>query len=96
MDIIHESHEDFLKWIYEKSNSVIKRDTSVLYYDCTNLYFECEKEDGAIVDEVTGEIMCGLRKYGVSKGDPVKDILEVSHNCSKIEDCFLQNKPKIP
>ncbi|MGN0739829.1 MAG: IS1634 family transposase [Treponema sp.] len=77
MDIIHESHEDFLKWIYEKSNSVIKRDTSVLYYDCTNFYFECEKEDDAIVDEVTGEIMCGLRKYGVSKEHRPNPIVEM-------------------
>lgn len=48
-------------------NTVVKRDTSVLYYDCTNFYFECEKKDDAVVDEVTGEVMCGLRKYGVSK-----------------------------
>ena len=77
MDILYENYEDCLKWIYEKSNSVIKRDTSVLYYDCTNFYFECEKEDDTVVDEVTGEVMSGLRKYGVSKEHRPNPIVEM-------------------
>lgn len=77
MDILHENYEAYLRWIYEKSNSVVKRDTSVLYYDCTNFYFECEKEDDIVVDEVTGEVMCGLRKYGVSKEHRPNPIVEM-------------------
>jgi len=77
MDVLYDNYEDYLKWTYEKSNSVVKRDTSVLYYDCTNFYFECEKEDDAVVDEITGEIMCGLRKYGVSKEHRPNPIVEM-------------------
>ena len=46
---------------------IVKRDTSVCYYDCTNFYFETETEDDDYVDEITGEIIKGLRKYGLSK-----------------------------
>lgn len=77
MDVLYDNYEDYLKWIYGKSNSVVKRDTSVLYYDCTNFYFECEKEDDVIVDEVTGEVMCGLRKYGVSKEHRPNPVVEM-------------------
>ena len=77
MDILYENYEAYLRWTYKKSNSVVKRDTSVLYYDCTNFYFECEKEDDTVVDEVTGEIMCGLRKYGVSKEHRPNPIVEM-------------------
>lgn len=77
MDVLYENLENYLKWTFEKSNSVVKRDTSVLYYDCTNFYFECEKEDDCVVDEVTGEIMSGLRKYGVSKEHRPNPIVEM-------------------
>ena len=77
MDVMYENYESYLGWTYEKSCSAIKRDTSVLYYDCTNFYFECEKEDEAVVDEVTGEIMSGLRKYGVSKEHRPNPIVEM-------------------
>ncbi len=77
MDILYENFEAYLRWTYEKSNSVVTRDTSVLYYDCTNFYFECEKEDDIVVDEVTGEVMCGLRKYGVSKEHRPNPIVEM-------------------
>jgi len=77
MDVLNDNYDEFLRWTYEKSNSVVKRDSSVLYYDCTNFYFECEKEDDAVVDEVTGEIMSGLRKYGVSKEHRPNPIVEM-------------------
>ena len=54
-----------------------KRDTSVLYYDCTNFYFECEQEDEDIVDEVTGEVMKGLRQYGRCKEHRPNPIVEM-------------------
>ena len=77
MDVLYDNYEDYLRWVYEKSNSVVKRDTSILYYDCTNFYFECEKEDDVVIDEITGETMCGLRKYGVSKEHRPNPIVEM-------------------
>ena len=77
MDVLHDYYDDYLCWLYKKSDSVYKRDTSVLYYDCTNFYFECEKEDDFVVDEVTGEIMTGLRKYGISKEHRPNPIVEM-------------------
>ena len=77
MDVLSDHYEEYLRWTYEKSNSVVERDHSVLYYDCTNFYFECEKEDDIVVDEVTGEIMSGLRKYGVSKEHRPNPIVEM-------------------
>lgn len=55
----------------------MKRDTSVFYYYCTIYYFECEKEEDAVVDEVTGEVMCGLKKYGISKEHRPNPIVEM-------------------
>ena len=77
MDLLNDNYDEFLRWTFEKSNSVVKRDSSVLYYDCTNFYFECEKEYDVVVDEVTGEIMSGLRKYGVSKEHRPNPIVEM-------------------
>lgn len=77
MDVLNDNYEEYLRWTYETSNSVVPRDSSVLYYDCTNFYFECEKEDDIVVDEVTGEIMYGLRKYGVSKEHRPNPIVEM-------------------
>ena len=37
------------------------------YFDCTNFYFEKESEDEDVYDEITGELIEGLLKYGVSK-----------------------------
>ena len=77
MDILEENYTKYLTWLYENSGNIIKRDTSILYYDCTNFYFECEREDETVVDEVTGEIIEGLRKYGVSKEHRPNPIVEM-------------------
>ena len=77
MDILEEHHDDYLAWLYRQSDTIVKRDTSVLYYDCTNFYSECEQADDEIVDEVTGEIMTGLRQYGVSKEHRPNPIVEM-------------------
>lgn len=77
MDILENNYDDYLTWLYKNSNSVIKRDSSVLYYDCTNFYFECEQADEDIVDEATGEIINGLRKYGLSKEHRPNPIVEM-------------------
>ena len=77
MDILEENYDDYLAWLYKNSNSVIKRDTSVLYYDCTNFYCECEQPDEDVVDEVTGEVISGLRRFGVSKEHRPNPIVEM-------------------
>ena len=77
MDFLEEHYGDYLTWLYRQSDTIIKRDPSVLYYDCTNFYFECEQADDEIVDEVTGEVITGLRQYGISKEHRPNPIVEM-------------------
>jgi transposase len=77
MDLLEDNYNEYLSWMYQKSNSIVKRDTSVLYYDCTNFYFECEQPDDDVIDEVTGEIISGLRKYGFSKEHRPNPVVEM-------------------
>lgn len=77
MDILHEYADEYLAWLYDKSTTVVSRDSSVIYYDCTNFYFECEREDDEYVDVVTGEVLPGLRKYGVSKEHRPNPLVEM-------------------
>ncbi len=77
MDLLAENYDDYLAWLYKNSNSIIKRDTSVLYYDCTNFYCECEQPDEDVVDEVTGEVINGLRRFGLSKEHRPNPIVEM-------------------
>ena len=67
MDVLSSNYDEYLAHLFDKSTSIVDRDTSVCYYDCTNFYFEIEKEDEEYVDQYTGEVMPGLRKYGFSK-----------------------------
>lgn len=67
MDILNENYDSYLAHLFDASNEVIKRDTRICYFDCTNFYFEKETEDEDVYDEVTGELIKGLLKYGVSK-----------------------------
>ena len=77
MDLPEENHDDYLAWLFRQSNTIVKRDTSVLYYDCSNFYFESEQPDEDVVDEVTGEIMKGMRQYGFSKEHRPNPIVEM-------------------
>ena len=77
MDVLETNYDDYLSWLFKQSNSVVKRDTSILYYDCTNFYFESEQPDEDVVDEVTGEIIKGLRKFGISKENRPNPIVEM-------------------
>ena len=77
MDLLEEHSDSYLEWLYRKSNDVVKRNASILYYDCTNFYCECEREDEEVVDEVTGEIIRGLRKYGYSKEHRPNPVVEM-------------------
>jgi transposase len=67
MDILEENYDSYLEHLFINSENIVHRNTSVCYFDCTNYYFETEGEDPDYIDEVTGEIMKGFRKYGPSK-----------------------------
>ena len=67
MDVLENNYDSYIEHLFLNSRNVLKRNTSVCYFDCTNYYFESESEDEEYVDEVTGEILKGLRRYGPSK-----------------------------
>lgn len=67
MDLLENHYDDYLEHLFLNSCNVVKRNTSVCYFDCTNYYFEIEREDDEYVDEVTGELLKGMRRYGPSK-----------------------------
>lgn len=67
MDILHSHYDGYLSHLFHYSNDIVARDTSVCYFDCTNYYFETETDDDDYVDEITGEVLKGFRKYGPSK-----------------------------
>ena len=77
MDILEEHYDEYISYLFDKSNNIIKRNTSVCYYDCSNYYFEIEAEDDDYIDEVTGETIKGLRKYGPCKEHRPNPIVEL-------------------
>lgn len=77
MDILEEHYDEYISYLFDKSNNIIKRNTSVCYYDCSNYYFEIETEDDDYIDEVTGETIKGLRKYGPCKEHRPNPIVEM-------------------
>lgn len=77
MDLMEENYEGYIRHLYDHSSRIVKRNTSVCYYDCSNFYFEIESPGNDYVDDVTGEIMTGLRKYGVSKEHRPNPIVEM-------------------
>ena len=77
LDILDRNSDQYLKHLFDNSENIVKRDTSVMYYDCTNYFFETEKPDEEVVDEVTGEIILGLRQFGISKENKTSPIVEM-------------------
>ncbi len=77
LDILDRNSDKYLKHLFNNSENVIPRDTSVMYYDCTNYFFESERADEEVVDEVTGEIIIGLRQFGISKKNRPNPIVEM-------------------
>lgn len=67
LDFMSGNFDEYLSHLYSATDNYTTLDTSVCYYDCTNYYFETEKEDDDYFDEVTGELIKGFKKYGVSK-----------------------------
>lgn len=51
LDLIDEYQLEMQKWIYARSNNIIKRDLSVSYFDCTNYYFDIGRSDLDFFDE---------------------------------------------
>lgn len=77
MDVLDSHNKEYLEHLFKYSNSIVQRDTSVMYYDCTNYYFESEKPDETIIDEITGEIIKGLKQFGISKENKTNPIVEM-------------------
>ena len=77
MDLMAENYDEYIASLFEASEKIVKRNTSVCYYDCTNYSFEIESEDEDYRDEVTGEIVKGLRKYGISKQHQPSPLVEM-------------------
>lgn len=77
MDLLEEHFDEYIEYLYKASDRIIKRDTSVCYYDCTNFYCEAESNDEDYVDEVTGEIFPGMRKYGFAKDHKPNPLVEM-------------------
>lgn len=77
MNILEENYDEYISHLFNYSNRIVPRDTSVCYFDCTNYYFETECDDEDYVDEVTGEIIKGLRKYGPSKNHKPNPLVEM-------------------
>ena len=77
MDVLERNYDEYIEHLFHNSNNIIKRNTSVCYFDCSNYYFEIEQEDEEYVDEVTGEVLKGLRKYGHSKDHKPNPIVQM-------------------
>jgi transposase len=77
MDILEQNYDEYISHLFNNSNRIVPRDTTVCYFDCTNYYFEIESNDEDYVDEVTGEVIKGLRKYGPSKEHRPNPLVEM-------------------
>lgn len=77
MDILYDHYSDYIEWLFKKSFNVVQRDTSIMYYDCTNFYSETDSADEDYTDPVTGEIISGLRQFGISKENRPNPIVEL-------------------
>lgn len=77
MDILDKNYDEYISHLFNYSNRIVPRNTSVCYFDCTNYYFETECDDEDYIDEVTGEIIKGLRKYGPSKDHKPNPLVEM-------------------
>jgi len=77
LDILYKNYDAYITSLYENSLKIAARNTSVCYFDCSNYYFEIESQDPDYVDEVTGEIIRGFRRYGPSKEHRPNPLVEM-------------------
>jgi hypothetical protein len=84
LDIIDENQESLQKWIYQRSEKIVKRDLSVSYFDCTNYYFDIGRPDmdtldgnGNPVDKDGNRVEARYRKRGPEKNHRPDPIVEM-------------------
>ena len=77
LDIMAAHYDEYISRLFDSSCGIVRRNTSVCYYGCTNFYFETESPDEDYLDEVTGELVKGLRKYGISKQHQPAPLVEM-------------------
>jgi hypothetical protein len=77
MDLMYEHYNEYIEHLFRASENIHKRNTSVCYYDCTNYYCEAESQDPDYVDEVTGEVVTGLRQFGFAKDHKPNPLVEM-------------------
>lgn len=77
MDLMYEYYNEYIEHLFNASENIVKRNTAVCYYDCTNYYCEAESQDPDYVDEVTGEVLTGLRQYGFAKDHKPNPLVEM-------------------
>ena len=77
MDLMAENYDDYIAYLFHASNKVVKRNTAVCYYDCTNYYCEAESADEDYTDPITGEVLTGLRQYGLAKDHKPNPLVEM-------------------
>jgi len=77
MDLLSDNYDAYIEHLFNNSTNIFKRDTSVCYFDCTNYYFESEADEEEYVDEVTGEIMKGLRRFARSKDHKPNPVVQM-------------------
>ena len=76
LDVIHANR----KQIIQRMNTCITRgagrNPSTVFYDVTNCFFEISCPDPDVVDD-DGEVVLGLRKFGVSKENRKQPIVQI-------------------
>ena len=84
LDLIDENQEALQKWIYQRSDKIVKRDLTVSYFDCTNYYFDIGRpdvdilgEDGEPVDKEGNKVDARYRKRGPEKNHRPDPIVEM-------------------
>lgn len=77
MDFLAENYDDYIAHLFAASNKILRRNTAVCYYDCTNYYCEAESADEEYTDPITGEILTGLRQYGLAKDHKPNPLVEM-------------------
>ena len=84
LDLIDENQEDLQKWIYQRSEKIVKRDLTVTYFDCTNYYFDIGRPDvdmlddnGDPVDKDGNKVEARYRKRGPEKNRRPDPIVEM-------------------
>ena len=71
----HEYRQNIIKKINNALITNFKRTTNMVYYDVTNFFFETDRADED--EEIDGEIVKGIRKYGVSKEERKLPIVQM-------------------